>query len=241
MYRTKNIRAIGRQAGVFGSLSSLLNIIVLFDFSGLMKGSVGSEGKAERPKTLRKLRNVYDHVKMTTMETEGTRDEGKAPDKSVLSPFDEQEEWAKISEIMASFGTIVRESVLISELEKEFEKRLGRISSRHLWEPENSENDCSLPKLNRTDNLYMTSLLSIILCDLIFFFIFPFTLFFWTRILQISNHPGLISAIALLINVNFENKNDKPVSYIVDQTSICSIVSPSILLFSGPNKRRISL
>ncbi|CAL1683615.1 unnamed protein product [Lasius platythorax] len=45
---------------------------------------------------------------------------------SIMSPFDEQEEWAKISEIMASFGTgLVRESVFVSELEKEFQTRLG--------------------------------------------------------------------------------------------------------------------
>lgn len=45
---------------------------------------------------------------------------------SIMSPFDEQEEWAKISEIMASFGTgLVRESVFVNELEKEFQSRLG--------------------------------------------------------------------------------------------------------------------
>jgi hypothetical protein len=50
----------------------------------------------------------------------------KAQSLSILSPFDEQEEWAKISEIMASFGTgLVRESVFVSELEKEFQSRLG--------------------------------------------------------------------------------------------------------------------
>lgn len=47
---------------------------------------------------------------------------------SIMSPFDEQEEWAKISEIMASFGTgLVRESVFVSELEKEFQTRLGNL------------------------------------------------------------------------------------------------------------------
>jgi hypothetical protein len=101
---------------------------------------------------LRRLKNVYD----TTSGTNGSAgklDDGeeavtKRPsascsrsggsgagsgsgiDKSqclsILSPFDEQEEWAKISEIMASFGTgLVRESVFVSELEKEFQNRLG--------------------------------------------------------------------------------------------------------------------
>lgn len=46
---------------------------------------------------------------------------------SIMSPFDEQEEWAKINEIMASFGTgLVRESVFVTELEKEFQTRLGK-------------------------------------------------------------------------------------------------------------------
>ena len=56
-------------------------------------------------------------------------DRGRERDEkslSIMSPFDEQEEWAKISEIMASFGTgLVRESVFVSELEKEFQTRLG--------------------------------------------------------------------------------------------------------------------
>lgn len=50
---------------------------------------------------------------------------------SILSPFDEQEEWAKISEIMKSFGSgLVRESVFVSELEKEFQNRLGECGRR---------------------------------------------------------------------------------------------------------------
>ena len=49
---------------------------------------------------------------------------------SIMSPFDEQEEWAKISEIMASFGTgLVRESVFVTELEKEFQTRLGNVET----------------------------------------------------------------------------------------------------------------
>lgn len=62
-------------------------------FAGLMKGSVTSENKAERPKTLRKLRNVYENAKMSG-ELEDAQDDGKLPEKGVLSPFDEQEEWA---------------------------------------------------------------------------------------------------------------------------------------------------
>lgn len=43
---------------------------------------------------------------------------------SVLSPFDEQEEWAKISEIMASFGAgLLKDSTLVSDIENDIESR----------------------------------------------------------------------------------------------------------------------
>lgn len=109
--------------------------------TGLLKGSV----TAERPRTLRRLRNVYgqsacgmgtggegggggerledDEVNFRLSDRDRERDEKSL---SIMSPFDEQEEWAKISEIMASFGTgLVRESVFVTELEKEFQTRLG--------------------------------------------------------------------------------------------------------------------
>lgn len=115
-------------------------------FAGLLKGSV----TAERPRTLRRLRNVYgpSACGMGTggdggggggerledgevsfrlpSERDRERDEKSL---SIMSPFDEQEEWAKISEIMASIGTgLVRESVFVTELEKEFQTRLGLSS-----------------------------------------------------------------------------------------------------------------
>ncbi|XP_011645776.1 ankyrin repeat and SAM domain-containing protein 1A-like isoform X1 [Pogonomyrmex barbatus] len=113
-------------------------------FAGLLKGSV----IAERPRTLRRLRNVYGQT-ACGMGTGGDGDGDRLEDGevafrltgdrdrdrdekslSIMSPFDEQEEWAKISEIMASFGTgIVRESVFVSELEKEFQTRLGLSSN----------------------------------------------------------------------------------------------------------------
>lgn len=105
-------------------------------FSGLLKGSTTSEGmvggcRAERPKTLRRLRNVYEQMNSSSDSKRSQDDSGStgtSTDKTlaILSPFDEQEEWAKISEIMASFGTgLVRESVFVSDLEKEFQARLG--------------------------------------------------------------------------------------------------------------------
>ena len=106
---------------------------------------------------MRRLKNVYD-ITSGTNGSAGKLDDGedavtKRPpascsrsggsgaasgsgiDKSqclsILSPFDEQEEWAKISEIMASFGSgLVRESVFVSELEKEFQNRLGECGRR---------------------------------------------------------------------------------------------------------------
>jgi hypothetical protein len=45
---------------------------------------------------------------------------------NMMSPFDEQEEWAKINEIMESFGSgIARESVFVNDIENEFKQRLG--------------------------------------------------------------------------------------------------------------------
>lgn len=98
---------------------------------------------AVRPKTLKKLKRVYDNANGDDLdrdsgeissssekeqENKENRD-NKSDRMSALSPFDEQEEWAKIQEIMASFGTgIVRESVFVAELEKEFQNRLMTIS-----------------------------------------------------------------------------------------------------------------
>lgn len=118
----------------------IINFIHIVISTGLLKGSV----TAERPRTLRRLRNVYGpsacgmgtggdggggerledgEVSFRLSDRDRERDEKSL---SIMSPFDEQEEWAKISEIMASIGTgLVRESVFVTELEKEFQTRLG--------------------------------------------------------------------------------------------------------------------
>lgn len=55
--------------------------------------------------------------------------------------FFSQEEWAKISEIMASFGSkLVRESVFVSELEQEFTSRLGLSCSESSLSPSVASN-----------------------------------------------------------------------------------------------------
>ncbi|CAH1958287.1 unnamed protein product [Acanthoscelides obtectus] len=113
-------------------------------FAGLIKGSsnkvlesINSNTPVERPKTLKKLKRVYDHnsdgFKSESEKSSGSDREFDNKENrervSALSPFDEQEEWAKIQEIMASFGTgVVRESVFVAELEKEFQSRLMTIS-----------------------------------------------------------------------------------------------------------------
>ncbi|XP_030762087.1 ankyrin repeat and SAM domain-containing protein 1A-like [Sitophilus oryzae] len=119
-------------------------------YSGLIKGAatgilenLNMNVPAVRPKTLKKLKRIYDNSSTSddlksdneissSSEKESDNKEnrdGKTERMSALSPFDEQEEWAKIQEIMASFGTgIVRESVFVAELEKEFQSRLMTIS-----------------------------------------------------------------------------------------------------------------
>lgn len=59
---------------------------------------------------------------VVTTSTNGT---DKSSSMSFHSPFDEQEEWAKISEIMASFSNGIDQKSIVSELEQEFESRLG--------------------------------------------------------------------------------------------------------------------
>ncbi|KAK6625909.1 hypothetical protein RUM43_006208 [Polyplax serrata] len=111
--------------------------VAIKDNFGLFKGSTSQlmdSGHrivpAERPKTLRKLQNVYENVNKegSNNGTSGLDSAVSSTDKSlsILSPFDEQEEWAKISEIMASFSSgLVRDSVFVAEMEKEIQSRLG--------------------------------------------------------------------------------------------------------------------
>lgn len=139
---------------------------------GLIKGSTqvltdsNKQTALERPKTLKKLKRVYDNFvaggangrqdnksssNSSGSDKESENKENRTENRnngsgnneggadcankaeqrvSTLSPFDEQEEWAKIQEIMASFGTgIVRESVFVSELETEFQNRLMSLST----------------------------------------------------------------------------------------------------------------
>ncbi|KAL3265730.1 hypothetical protein HHI36_009933 [Cryptolaemus montrouzieri] len=151
-----------RSSGSFSSSISLSdrsmdNVIEEYHsdapFAGLIKGStriletINQNTPAVRPKTLKKLKVLYDSTNTSKSnaddlksdnekssssekESENKENRNQNPERlSTLSPFDEQEEWAKIQEIMASFGTgIVRESVFVAELEKEFQNRLMTLS-----------------------------------------------------------------------------------------------------------------
>ncbi|XP_046748663.1 ankyrin repeat and sterile alpha motif domain-containing protein 1B-like isoform X3 [Diprion similis] len=143
-------------------------------FAGLLKGSV----TAERPRTLCRLRNVYapapsamgtgadggtgerlEEGEMVTFRVSDRDRERERDDKSlsIMSPFDEQEEWAKINEIMASFGTgLVRESVFVTELEKEFQTRLGY--SFKLGCPGLSSDSSSSPIVSTSVGQWLSSL-----------------------------------------------------------------------------------
>lgn len=82
----------------------------------------------EEPEITQKKQQRSNSSSSSTSSSAGEKDKNL----SILSPFDEQEEWAKIQEIMASFGTgLVRESVFVSELEKEFQTRLMSLSRAH--------------------------------------------------------------------------------------------------------------
>lgn len=71
---------------------------------------------------------VPARMESTTTRTSLNNNNNANEERSVntMSPFDEQEEWAKISEIMESFGSgIARESVFVNDMENEFRQRLG--------------------------------------------------------------------------------------------------------------------
>lgn len=67
------------------------------------------------------------------VDTKNTLSQSDKNNLGMLSPFDEYEEWAKISEIMASFGSsIVRESVFVNEIENDFKSLLKKPNSESM-------------------------------------------------------------------------------------------------------------
>lgn len=123
--------------------------------AGLFKGSVTPDSdsshysKLERPNSLKQLKTICrpndcmqngcNDARKTDYITSSSPSKGstfnsnsvtingtdKSISMSILSPFDEQEEWAKISEIMSSFGSNINRESIVTELEQEFESRLG--------------------------------------------------------------------------------------------------------------------
>ncbi|XP_076334831.1 uncharacterized protein LOC143238461 isoform X4 [Tachypleus tridentatus] len=130
-------------------------------FAGLCRGSVCPENCSDdfkislhlsnpkgppppipsrKPPIPRKPRNIYEDV---GIEMEGvgkskvvlqSSSEGKGDSRnslSVMSPFDENAEWAEIADIMASFGSgIARESLFSSEMEEHFTSALTLETSK---------------------------------------------------------------------------------------------------------------
>jgi hypothetical protein len=93
--------------------------------SQLTNHSAKINGKSDLPDA--KLPNTAN----TTITTTNDEAEEAEPAGAPLSPFDEQEEWAKISEIMATFGSSLNrdESILADEVDHEFRQRLTRSAS----------------------------------------------------------------------------------------------------------------
>ncbi|XP_045113553.1 ankyrin repeat and SAM domain-containing protein 1A-like isoform X12 [Portunus trituberculatus] len=109
-------------------------------FAGLFRGSVitpmeGPEvvSALERPRSLTTgsgLRPSLDRGCRNSMpsgrEQGGSGGSSGSGGVGLLSPLEEAEEWARINDIMASFGGgLARESVFMAELEHEFQTRLG--------------------------------------------------------------------------------------------------------------------
>jgi hypothetical protein len=121
-------------------LNCILFLIIIFlsdSLLGLFKGSTmtlnnqntfNTHLKTFSQQSSRKQDDSSRSQIATTNNNNNNNNNGSNLDRSVnmMSPFDEQEEWAKISEIMESFGSgIARESVFVNDIENEFKHRLG--------------------------------------------------------------------------------------------------------------------
>lgn len=108
------------------SLSHLKNVYTPNDhvangFSDSSKNDHSGAGPASSGRS-----SAATHNSGVATTTNGN-DKATVSSMSILSPFDEQEEWAKISEIMASFGNGIDHKSIVTELEQEFESRLGNF------------------------------------------------------------------------------------------------------------------
>lgn len=58
-------------------------------------------------------------------QSPGSAEDQSKNSSTMLSPFDEQEEWAKISDLITNLGSGNAKESMCNELEKEFQARLG--------------------------------------------------------------------------------------------------------------------
>jgi len=72
------------------------------------------------------LRTVYDPPVIA--QSPGSAEDQSKSSNTMLSPFDEQEEWAKISDLITNLGGGNAKESMCNELEKEFQARLGKLS-----------------------------------------------------------------------------------------------------------------
>jgi len=71
---------------------------------------------------------VYDPPAIA--QSPGSAEDQSKSSNTMLSPFDEQEEWAKISDLITNLGGGNAKESMCNELEKEFQARLGKLSRR---------------------------------------------------------------------------------------------------------------
>ncbi|XP_013772275.1 ankyrin repeat and SAM domain-containing protein 1A-like isoform X2 [Limulus polyphemus] len=101
-----------------------------FKISFHVRSPKGPSPPSRKPPIPRKPRNIYENIgiQMESIEKSNVVSESSTDGKfdnqnslSVMSPFDENAEWAEIANIMASFGSgIAQESVFTSEMEEHF-------------------------------------------------------------------------------------------------------------------------
>lgn len=60
-------------------------------------------------------------------QSPGSAEDPSKNSNTMLSPFDEQEEWAKISDLITNLGSGSAKESMCNELEKEFQARLGNV------------------------------------------------------------------------------------------------------------------
>lgn len=109
------------------TLDDLSNGIDASSSSPPSSGSITQGGK-----TTIKIENNNETTNgISSSITKDSKNEGLIGD---MSPFDEQEEWAKISEIMESFGSTLGRDSVFAEDDDDLDKRLSGVQQTPLQE-----------------------------------------------------------------------------------------------------------